>query len=229
MGLFDELAEDAEKIELGAVPTDQQMTALRDKCRELVDADAAVRKLEADLEAAKKKHLALAHKELPELFGKFHIDNFGIPDAGEFGVDLKLTPYFKANILSEWPEDQKEAAFDHLEALGGGDIVKTEVKFTLGRGQTELARTIVAMIRTLGEAMEVEGVRDIPSPSVSMGVPWNSLTSFVKERHTYEGSDVFRSLVEQAEENGDEPPISMDLTILNATVGEVVKIKERKK
>lgn len=225
--LFDELAREA--ADVSSAPTDDQMAKLREKCVELVDADAEVSRLESELESAKERRTALAHKELPDIFGELGVDQFGLPDAGEHGVDLSLSPYYKASIPADWPDDQKAAAFDHLETIGGGDLVRTEVKFTLGRGQVELARTIVAMLRTLGSAMQAEGVGDIPAPSISMGVPWSSLTSFVKERTIYESRDEFASALLEAAQAGESPPEpTMDLGVLNATVGQVVKIKPRK-
>lgn len=225
--LFDELAREAADVSLA--PTDDQMSKLREKCVELVEADADVDRLERELESAKERRNALAHKELPDIFSDLGVDQFGLPDAGVCGVDLTLSPYYKASIPADWPDEQKAAAFDHLEKIGGGDLVRTEVKFTLGRGQIDLAKTIVAMVRTIGKAMELEGVGDIPAPSISMGVPWNSLTSFVKERTQYESSDQFVSALLEAAESGEPPPEpTMDIGVLNATVGQVVKIKPRK-
>lgn len=222
--VFDKYA--AEAADLTAAPTDAQMAQVRQKCLELVAADQDVDRLEQELDAAKQKKNALQHKELPDLFGQLGIDKFGLPDAGEFGVDVELSPYYKASILAEWPDDQKDVAFNHLERIGGGDIIRTEVKFVLGRGAMDLARTLVAMIRLFGEKMQLEGVSDVPMPSISQGVPWNSLTSFVKERHAYESSDEFARLLQEAPE--DDPPPTMNLAVLNATVGSITKIKPRK-
>lgn len=226
MSIFDELAREA--ADVSSAPSDEQIAKLRVKALELVSAEEEVSRLERDLEAAKQRKNALAHKELPEIFNDLGVDNFGLADAGEFGVDLQLSPYYKASIQADWDEDKKERAFDHLEEIGGGDLVKTEVKFVLGRGQIELARTIVACIRTLAEAMEAEGCGDIPQASISKGVPWNSLTSFVKERTALEQTPDFLVLLEQAAEADEPPPPTMNLEVLNATVGQVVKIKARK-
>lgn len=224
--VFDKYA--AAAADLTAAPTDDQIAKVREKCLELVEADQDVDRLEKELEVAKQKKNVLQHKELPDLFGQLGIDKFGLPDAGEFGVDVELSPYYKASILAEWPDDQKEIAFDHLEKIGGGDIIKTEVKFVLGRGALDLARTLVAMIKLFGERMQLEGVSDIPMPSISQGVPWNSLTSFVKERHAFESSDAFALELANADANGAEPPPMMNLAVLNATVGSITKIKPRK-
>lgn len=223
MGIFDELA--AEAADLTSAPTDEQMAKLRDKCVEMTEADAVVSRLEAELEAAKEKKNLLAHKELPDLFAQMGLDRFGLPDVGEFGADVILSPYYKASIPADWPENQKKVAFDHLEEIGGGDLIKVEVKFLLGKGESELARRIADLVESFAAENEVS----VPPAAISQGVPWNSLTSFVKERHGKEQGEEFLGRVLAAMEEGAEPPVSMDKDKLNATIGQVVKVKERKK
>lgn len=223
MSVFDELA--AEAADLSAAPTDEQMAVLREKCVEMVEADKEVARLERELEEAKEKKNYLAHKELPDIFGRMGLDRFGMPDVGEFGADIVMSPYFKASIPAEWPDEQKKIAFDHLEEIGGGDLIKVEVKFLLGKGESELARRLDRAVALWALWSE----ESVPPASISQGVPWNSLTSFVKERHSYEQTEQFGLAVVQSAENGDEPPVQMDVTKLNATIGMVVKVKERKK
>lgn len=223
MSIFDELASEAANLE--SAPSDEQIALLRDKCVEMAEADAEVARLERELESAKEKKNTLAHKEIPDLFAQMGIDRFGLPDVGEFGADIILSPYFKASIPADWPDDKKKEAFDHLEEIGGGDLIKVEVKFLLGKGESELARRIAEWV---SERAEASGLR-VAEPSIGQGVPWNSLTSFVKERYGRERSDEFIAAVQQSEEEGIPVPVSMDVTKLNATIGQVVKVKERKK
>lgn len=223
MSVFDELA--AEAADLSAAPTDEQMAVLREKCVEMVEADKEVARLERELEEAKERKNYLAHKELPDIFGRMGLDKFGMPDVGDFGADVVLSPYFKASIPAEWPDDRKKEAFDHLEEIGGGDLVKVEVKFMLGKGETDLARRLDEAVALWAMWSKVS----VPQASISLGVPWNSLTSFVKERHLYEQSENFGLAVVRCAEQGEDPPAQMDVTKLNATIGMVVKVKERKK
>lgn len=222
--IFDEIAEEA--ADLSSAPSDAQIASLREKAKELVVADNEVERLTAELETAKKKKLALEQKELPEIFNLLDVDSFGLPDAGEFGVDLLLVPYFKASIPADWEEDLKERAFDHLEALGGGDIVRTDVKFSLSRGQLKLASAIATYVKENAQHIldsveldEGETVGEVPDASITKGVPWNSLTSFVKERNKTEVN---------AAKSGEKLETYMDVSLLNATVGQIVKIKARK-
>lgn len=217
--LFDSLAQEA--ADLSSAPSDEQVARLRRKCEELVAQTQYVADLEKTLEEAKEKKNALAHKELPEIFDLLGVDQFGLPSAGDFGVDLTLSPYFKASIPADWEDEKKEAAFDHLEEIGGGDIIKTEVKFSLGRGETDKARAIAAFV-------EENFPDEAPTASITMGVPWNSLTSFVKERYTREGSPEFERSQQEKSERGEQLEKYMDLSVLNAVAGQVVKIKPRK-
>lgn len=214
--IFEELA--AEAAEVTAVPDDVSMATLREKCEELVRAETEVDDLEEKLKTAKEKKNALAHKELPEIFGKLGVDHFGLAEAG---VDLEMKPYYKASIPEDSDEEFKQAAFAHLEELGGGDIIKTMVTYTLGKTQIDLARTITAMIRMLAEQMQIEGVSDIPVPAIKMGVQWNTLTAFVREQYERQQTMVL-------DEDGKPTGPIMNLEKLNATVGQVVKIKKRK-
>lgn len=223
MSIFDELADEA--ADLSAAPTDEQMSLLRDKCVEMTEAEAEVARLERELEAAKEKKNTLAHKELPDLFAQMGIDRFGLPDVGDFGADVVLSPYFKASIPADWPDDQKKVAFDHLEEIGGGDLIKVDVRFLLGKGESELARQLRDAVAQWAEHADVS----IPEPSISQGVPWNSLTSFVKERYMREQGEDHLGMVRQAIEDGTPAPVSMDVNKLNATIGQVVKVKERNK
>lgn len=191
----------------------------------MAEADAEVARLERELESAKEKKNTLAHKEIPDLFTQMGIDGFGLPDVGEFGADIILSPYFKASIPADWPDEKKKEAFDHLEEIGGGDLIKVEVKFLLGKGENGLARDLANLV----DMWACNNGITVPAPIIGQGVPWNSLTSFVKERYGRERSDEFIAAVQQSEEEGIPAPVSMDVTKLNATIGQVVKVKERNK
>lgn len=223
MSIFDDIASEA--ADLTSAPSDEAVAKLREKCVELSEVDRDVARLERELEKAKEKKNVLAHKELPDLFNSMGVDTFGLPQVGEFGADLTLSPYFKASIPADWPDEQKAGAFDHLEDIGGGDLIRTEVKFSLGRGESELARKIAQIVAFFAEMIEAA----VPAASISQGVPWNSLTSFVKERHNYESGPAFAQMLMDSAEADKPAPVQMNAAALNATIGQIVKIKERNK
>ena len=222
---MDQLAEDA--ADLTAAPSDNQMALLREKGIELVDVTAEIYALEIQLSGAKKLKTELAHKTLPDIMLDMGSDSLGLLDAG---VDIVLADYAHANIPKDWEEERRDAAFEHLEYLGAGDLVKSIMTIPAGKGDMEAMRALVSLIKV---AMEndadslLDSVTDwvendelaehlqpvSASVSLELAVPWNSLTAFVKEH--------------SAKKLGPDDPV-LNVDAIGATIGKVVKIKKRK-
>lgn len=217
--LMAQLAAEAADVDMSSVPTEEGMASLRKMAMELVATDARVVQLERDLEAAKQRRLALAHREMPDLMARVGQDRIGLPDAGEHGVDIVSEFYAKASISAEWDPDRIQAGFDHLDELGAGDLIKNVVSLQFNRGDHEMVKAFLAALRTdefadlVRRSTNEDVAFELPDPDVKMSVPWNTLTSFVKEW--------------QGREHDEEDPV-MDLEKLGATVGIIVKIKPRK-
>lgn len=192
----DILAKMAEEADDG--PSDNQLRQLREYCGELVRMQSRARELEKELKETKKKIWDMEMKTIPDYATEIGVDRVGLPD---FGADVTIAPYYKANISADWPEERRAEAFAYLERIGVGDIVRTSVEFTLGRDSLDLAKRIAEEVRQrLGN--------EVPPPQISMKVPWNTLTSTVKE----------------LTERGDP----LDLEMIGATVGQRAVVKERK-
>lgn len=202
-GFLEELAEQA--ADLSEVASDQGMARLRDKAQELVNTQREIAEAEKRLKELNARNLELAHKELPELMAELGSDKYGVAGAN---VDIILSDYAKANISADWEEEKREAAFAYLEELGVQDIIRTQVTFSFGRDQFAHAQTVVAMLHLIAEKVDEFGGTEIPVPTIKKSVPWNTLTATVKELH---GKGV-----------------AIDLEKIGATIGMVVKVKERK-
>lgn len=189
-------------------PDENESLTLTELGRELYQADQAVDMLESLLEVAKERRKELTMRELPEYMDKISQDRVGLP---EHDVDLVMEPYYHANIQADWPEEQREKAFNYLETRGDGDLIKTKLEMYFGRSELWKVRWIVATLRLLAGQLRLAGQEtpDIPEPFISMAVPWNTLTAFVKEQV-----------------KAGKP---LELDTIGATVGRVVKIKPRKK
>jgi len=176
--------------------------------RELYSVDKKIKDLEADLESAKALREDLTRKRLPDYLKRIAQDKIGLP---EFDVDLVLENYYHANIKADWPDEQKERAFAYLEKRGDGDLIKTQVVMMFGRTELWKVRWLQATISLLAKELRAAGgeAPDLPEPFVQMTIPWNTLTAFVKEQV--------------------ELGAQLDLDVLGASVGQVVKIKKRKK
>lgn len=214
-----QLAAEAADVSLSSVPSEEGMTRLRKMGEELVDTDRQIREAEALVKRLSERRLALQHREMPDLMAEIGQDKIGLPHAGEYGVDLVAEPYAKASISAEWEAERIQAGFEHLELLGAGDLIKNMVNFQFNRGDHEIVKAFLSAIRS-DEFVELvqrqtneELTFETPHPDVKMSVPWNTLTSFVKDWVSREH---------------DETDPVIDLEKLGATVGIIVKIKPRK-
>jgi len=188
-------------------PKEDESNKLREIGIRLYTVDKEIADLEAQLKAKTAIKTEIQQHELPDYMKKISQDKIGLP---EFQVDLVMEAYYHANIKAEWPEEQRKAGFDYLEELNAGDLIKTQVVFLFGRKDMKKVKWLLAFIKTVQHYLtEVGGTpEDIPDPTVSMAVPWNTLTAFVKEQVT--------------------AGKKLDLEKLGATVGSIVKIKPRK-
>jgi hypothetical protein len=131
------------------------------------------------------------------------LDGIKTPDK----VVLTLEDWAHANIAADWEPEKKEKALQWLVENGCEGMIKSQLVLQFARGEKKLADKVVAAIRkALGKRA------DEVSLEISEAVPWNTLTSFVKE-------EVF-------EKNNSELP----LELLGARVGKRARLaKERKK
>lgn len=199
-----------------SVPSTDQVRSIAEGATLLVAATNRVKELEAALDAAKAERKRLAHDVLPPLFDEAGTDRIGLPDDD---LDLVIRPYYHASIGGDMPPDQQEAAFDHVEDLGGGNLLSTVIEIKLNRNQLEEARNLLERLR---------GMNDLPEGVIfrlTRGIPWATLTSFLREFFERR-DDVLQSIGE-----GEEPPAPYDKTpnleLLGATVGRVAKIEKR--
>lgn len=181
-------------------PTEASLEVVRRHIRQARDNERQIADLQTRLKELGEAQTKLTQKTLPDLFTEVGIDVLGTPAEGNLpSYDAKLSPYYHANIATEWPDEKKAAAFNYLsEAPGGEDLIKTVITIPLGRGDRKTALKVEKSLDKLGVTF-----------TSSLGVPWNTLTAWVKE---------------QVEKHQTTPK----LDLIGATVGNVVKLKERK-
>lgn len=187
-----------------AMPSDDKIAALRKKAQELYEVSARIERGEALLKELGARKLAIEMQELPALFEQAGMDKIGLPDAGENGADVVVGPHFKASISSEWEQEKQNEAFQFLEDTGNGGLIKVTVSVEFGKGEIDKARELQEIIRKspIGNTHPV---------SVSMGVHWGTLTSWLKEAWANQS-------------RGYDIPLEK----IGAIVGQVAKIKQRK-
>lgn len=119
-------------------PEGDQMTTLRQLVKELVGAEEELKDRQADLELAKTSLADLRDHRVPDHCKSM---GFGGGKVDGFNLNLKLGVYGGLSELDEDPA-AKAAAFEYLEELGEGAVIKRVLTINLGKGQAELENRI---------------------------------------------------------------------------------------
>lgn len=184
-------------------PSQDKLDKIRALVREARDLDKEIDGLEEMLKEKKAELLALTQKKLPDAFVENGVSRLDLAAEGNMpAYDAELRPYYHANILADWPPDQREAGFGWLESKKHGDLIKNVVTVEIprGKGAAALSKKVTGALKKLRVPYGVE-----------KAVPWNTLTALVRE------------LTESGKPLGDK-----DREAIGATVGTVVKLKQRK-
>lgn len=165
--IFDDMAEEA-KVEAARIPSDKEINKLRGMAAVMLAKQVRIQQLSDEMTRLQEEVNSYVRVDLPELMKSIGIDHLGMPEAN---ADLELKPYYNANIAANWPADKRETAFKWLVKNKHGDLIKTEVKCSLERGQLKKAQQIV---RELGK----QGL----DASLSKTVHAGTLTAFLREQ-----------------------------------------------
>lgn len=198
-GVDEELA-NAMAADAAAPPSDDKLVKIREKISELRDLEFENASLSERMKENSSKIKEIKDKTLVDMFDEVKITNLGIEADGNLPpYDIEIRPYYHANI----PEENEEKAFEWLTKNKHGDMIRGTYTVSFGRGEEAKRKKFEAFLDKSGFDY-----------SYKFGVPWNTLTAFVKE---------------QIEVYKREPP----LKLLGATVGRVAALKkiraERKK
>lgn len=141
----------------------------------------------------------LREKELVDLLDQAKIKGFTLEaDGNAPAFEIEVGPYYHANIAADWEPSQRQAAFDWLRKKNHGDMIKAQYTVDFGRGQEKQQRAFEAALKKAKYNYKYD-----------YGVPWNTLTAFVKEQI-------------------EEKKATLPLKLLGATVGRVAKIVKQK-
>lgn len=182
-------------------PSQDRLERCRAVVRQVRDMELRAQDLAEQLRALGRELNEARHKTLPELMNEAGVDRVGVPAQGnQPAFDAVLSPYYKANIAADWPEERRLQGFNALIEAGHSDVIRSEFVVAFGPGEEESAAALRSLLDTAGVSY---GVR--------LAVPWTTLTALVREMH-----------------ESDRPFTEAQLMAIGATVGQVVKIKERK-
>lgn len=142
----------------------------------------------------------LYFRTLPALMTEIGVPQITIEAEGNLPAYIATaSPYYKASISAEWPEEKRKDAFDYLESIDAGDLIKTEVTVAFPRDKRDLAVKYKEMVeKKYGSAA-----------TIKENVAWNTLTAWLKD---------------QVEEEGTIPQLDK----IGGVVARIVKLKEKK-
>jgi hypothetical protein len=139
------------------------VAAARDKLQEIEDAEARLSDLKAE-------YRDLVETEIPDKMSEHGVNRIDLdPDGNKPAVEAKLRSYVAASIAAEWPEERRAAAFAALVKHGAGSLIKTDVKFSFGKGQSDKAKALALAYQQY-------------NPEIKEAVHHASLTAWLKEQ-----------------------------------------------
>ncbi len=162
---------------------------------------AEVNKLDA-LQAKLEIHMKKLAERRNAILGRELVDLMDERKIEAFVVDgrtFSVDNYYKASI----PKEHSEEAHNWLENHNAGDLITYEIKVSFPKDSEDESTRLCDYIRQNFQMADVENKR---------GVPWARLTSWLKELWL----------------SPDPKKVLPPLEIMGATVGRVVKIKDRK-
>lgn len=206
---FSELVALMSETEVG--PSQDKLDRLTEKMREARDLKAEIVELEERVKSRKKVFNDITQRDLPDMMNETSQGFLRLEAEGNHpAFTFNLLPFYKANISNE--EDNAPLAYQWLDDHGEGDIIKRTVTASLGRDSEALQQKLLEFLNENGVDADVK-----------FGVPWNTLTAWLKERH----AQYLRQCMSPDVDPDDVIEIP-DLDLFGATIGQIVAIKEAK-
>lgn len=175
------------------------LRAARDLVRQARDMEREADDLEQRASELRGRVRTIKTQRLVELMGQVGIKTLTLAAEGNHAAFVaKLKPFYEGNIAADWEPERRMAAFDWLEANGHGDIIKNVITVSLPRDSQEDAEAV----RTALDILEIPYTE---AKSVHHG----TLKSWLRE---------------QTEKYHRALPLS----VLGASIGQVVEIKSAK-
>ena len=182
-------------------PPADKLTRVRTAAARMRDLQREASDLDERLKGVRKNILEMQHDTLPQLFIDAGVDRLDLSAEGnQPAFQAVMSDYYRANIRTDWPEEEQQVGYDLLEKRGCGDMIKRTVEIRFGLSENKMFNKVVKYLQSL----EVE-------MTIRQSVPWNTLTAWLKE------------LYQDGEQLGDS-----ELRILGATIGKVVTLKPKK-
>lgn len=153
-------------------PGEGQLAELSKLADQQAEAEAEVKRLEADLVKAKERHRTISEQELPALMDQLGMEEFKTRS----GFTIKVNEIIRASI----PKARAEEAFEWLDEHGHASIVKRSFTVSFGRDEERWARKFATDLRRRKRELNVADGKKVES---------STLRAFVKNQ-LEEGVDI---------------------------------------
>lgn len=178
------------------VPADK-LEFIKEKIKQTRDLEFRIQDLETQVSELKRVRREAIFDTLPTMFMQLGINHIGIVADGNLpAYEADLSDHFHAVIQSSWPEEKRNTAMNWVHKHKLGDLIKTTVTVELGLGQSRTLKKVLAALKKLRI-----------SPRIEENIPWQTLTSYVRERY-----------------KSGKPLSDTDLETIGASVNKVVKL-----
>ena len=180
-------------------PTGDKLDRAKAMVRECRDLELEIADLQETIKLKSQRVESMKNRELVDLFDEVGVTNIGLEAEGNVPpYEIEIQPYYHANIKVEDNPDAPKA-FAYLRKVGEADMIKTTYTVSFGMGESKKQKAFETMLRKAAVAYDSK-----------FGVPWNTLTAWLKR---------------QVEVEKKTPP----LQLLGATVGRRANVKKSRK
>lgn len=169
-------------LEVDKMPKDESLRRIAVQAKRLQTVDARLKRAAKLMEAMSARREEIATKILPALMIEAGNDSIGLP---EFGCDVQLLTRYHANIPVDWSDEKRQAGYDHLELLGGGNLVKATVQIEFEKEQLAIAKKLSEAVKVWLKKAKVD---DSVTPVLDMRANWQNLKSWFTEEREKEKS-----------------------------------------
>lgn len=146
-----------------AAPTAAALDEVAALAARQIQIEDSIAETENLLKRQKAALARIAERELPDALAEHGLSEIRMAD----GSRVEVKRIVRASI----PKKHQDEAFEWLRENGLGDLIKNEVKVAFAAGEDAQAQNVVDLMTELGA-----------DPEQKASVPWNTLTSVVKER-----------------------------------------------
>jgi len=142
---------------------EQGVGTISNLCKQQIALERRITDLEQELKDTKRDHKKIAEDLLPAALDEYGVSQLKMDD----GSEISVSPYYNASIA----KDRADEAFDWLVQAGHGSLIKNHVTAAFGRGEDNVAKSLLAELEQRGMATQTK-----------IWVEPMTLKSFVKEQ-----------------------------------------------